>query len=87
MKRHSVLQTLWYLVNGMLLASIVFLLYSIAWEHSTRQYLMGFSDAIVPASASQEQKAEAILSWMEHGPPGGRRASRALFPNATPKRR
>lgn len=82
MKRHSVLQTLWYLVNGLLLASILFLLYSIAWEHSTRQYLKGFCDAIVPASASQEQKAEAVLSWMERGP--SRRAT--SVPGALPQR-
>jgi hypothetical protein len=82
MKRHSVLQTLWYIVNGFLLASILFLLYSIAWEHSARRYLKGFSDAIVPASASQEGKAEAILSWMEHGP--SRRATSA--PGVLPQR-
>jgi len=82
MKRHSILQALWYLVNGLLLASILFLLYSIAWEHSTRRYLKGFSDAIVPASAFQEEKAEAILSWMEHGP--SRRATSA--PGVLPQR-
>jgi hypothetical protein len=75
MKRHTILQAFWYLLNGLLLASICFLLYAIAWEYSTRQYLKGFSDAVVPASVSQEEKAEAILFWMEHGP--SRRTTKA----------
>jgi hypothetical protein len=38
------------------------------WEYTTREYLHGFVDAIVPLEASQEQKVEAILKWMEGGP-------------------
>src|SRR5208337_1370906 len=38
------------------------------WEYSTRRYLKGFSDAIVPASSSAQVKIEAILNWMAHGP-------------------
>jgi hypothetical protein len=68
MKHHPIFQMLWYLVNGLLLVSTFFLFYSIGWEYSTRRYLKGFSDAIVPALASPEEKAEAILSWMERGP-------------------
>ncbi len=33
-----------------------------------RKYLKGFADAVVPLSAAPEQKVEAILSWMQHGP-------------------
>src|ERR1700675_4399999 len=44
------------------------LLYSGAWEYSVREYLRGFSDALIPASSSPEQKVEAILSWMRNGP-------------------
>jgi hypothetical protein len=40
-----------------------------AWELSVRQYLKGFSDAIVPEVASPQQKVEAILAWMSQGPP------------------
>jgi Transglutaminase-like superfamily len=43
-------------------------IYSGGWEYSVRQYLKGFSDAVVPASASPEQQVEAILSWMREGP-------------------
>jgi hypothetical protein len=37
-------------------------------EWSLQQYLRGFSDAIVPLTASPEQKVEAILAWMRAGP-------------------
>jgi len=43
-------------------------LYGIGWELSTRTYLKGFADAIIPASDSPEQKAEAILAWIADGP-------------------
>jgi hypothetical protein len=33
-----------------------------------RQYLHGFSDAIVPASEPPDRKIEAILHWMKTGP-------------------
>jgi hypothetical protein len=39
------------------------------WELSVRRYLKGFSDAIISASATPEQKIDAILSWMRSGPP------------------
>jgi hypothetical protein len=42
--------------------------YATAWEYSTRRYLKGFSDAIIPAAASPEEKIQAILDWMAHGP-------------------
>jgi hypothetical protein len=37
-------------------------------EWSLRKYLRGFSDAVVPLTASPEQKVEAILAWMRAGP-------------------
>jgi hypothetical protein len=43
-------------------------LWSSAWEYSTRRYLKGFSDAIVPFSTSPTQKIQAILDWMSHTP-------------------
>lgn len=55
-------------VNLLLVVSLVAVIYSIGWEYSTRNYLKGFSDAIIPASANSEQKVEAILQWMAHGP-------------------
>lgn len=59
---------------GALLLAAALILFAAAWEDSTRQYLKGFSDAIVPPLATPAQKVQAILSWMQDGParePGG----------------
>lgn len=61
-------QAAWYLVNALLLISVAASLYSVGWEYSTRRYLKGFSDAIVPATAPGDEKVQAILNWMAHGP-------------------
>jgi len=65
---HPVLRSIWALANLLLIASAVFLLYALFWEYSTRQYLRGFSDAVVPANAAPEEKVQAILDWMKSGP-------------------
>ena len=59
----------WWTVNVLLLVSLLALAHSVAWEYSVRRYLSGFSDAIVPAGATPEERVEAILSWMRVGPP------------------
>jgi transglutaminase-like putative cysteine protease len=58
----------WRVTNLLLLVSIFAVFYAIAWESSTRRYLKGFSDAVIPAGASTEEKIQAILDWMSHGP-------------------
>ena len=68
MKPHPFFQTAWYAINFLFLASVLLLVLGIAWEYSTRRYLKGFADAVVPLSAGPEQKVEAILAWMKHGP-------------------
>lgn len=68
MKRAPIFEALWYSVNIALIFAVVFLIYSIGWEYSTRKYLKGFSDAIIPASATPLEKAQTILDWMAHGP-------------------
>ena len=68
MKKHPIIQACWFATNLLLAVSIVAVLYGVGWEFSTRSYLKGFSDAIIPASDDQEQKIEAILQWMAHGP-------------------
>jgi hypothetical protein len=68
MKNHPIVRACWLAVNALLFVSFVAVLYSIGWEFSTRSYLKGFSDAIIPASVDPEQKIEAILQWMAHGP-------------------
>ena len=68
MKNHPIIRACWFAVNVLLVVSLVSLLYSVGWEFSTRSYLKGFSDAIIPSSDDPEQKVEAILQWMAHGP-------------------
>ena len=68
MEKHPIIRVWWFAVNALLLVSLVAVLYSGGWEFSTRSYLKGFSDAIIPAPDDPEQKIEAILQWMAHGP-------------------
>lgn len=68
MKRHPIYLSACYLVNILLVLSTLFAIYSIVWEYSTRRYLKGFSDAVVPLSAPSEEKIGAILTWMKLGP-------------------
>jgi hypothetical protein len=58
----------WYGINVLLILSVLFAVYAFCWELSTRRYLKGFSDAIVPASAPTEEKVQSVLAWMAHGP-------------------
>lgn len=55
-------------LNVLLLAGCLVVAYTAVWEFSTRSYLRGFSDAIIPASATPVEKIDALLSWMSHGP-------------------
>jgi len=68
MKKTEILDGAWRAVNVLFVASLLFLVVSVCWEYSTRRYLKGFADAIVPAAATPIEKAESILNWMEHGP-------------------
>src|SRR6202521_4012512 len=68
MKKHPIIRACWFAVNLLLVVSLVAVLYGVGWEFSTRSYLKGFADAIIPASDNPEQKIEAILQWMAHGP-------------------
>ena len=77
-----VFKFVWRATNVLLLLCLGGLVYAAGWEYSVRQYLAGFSDAVVPASATPEQKVEAILAWMRGGP------TRAIAkdPDALPQR-
>lgn len=68
MKGYPIVRACWYLANILLAVSIALVLFSSGWEFSTRSYLKGFSDAIIPSSDTAEQKIQAILLWMQHGP-------------------
>jgi len=65
---HSLFHVIWWVSNLLLILATCLAVYSLLWEYSTRRYLKGFSDAIVPASSSPEGKIEAILNWMSNGP-------------------
>ena len=69
MKAHLVFRSVWWLSSLLLAVALVTTIWTGVWEYSVRQYLKGFSDAIVPEAASPQQKAEAILGWMLNGPP------------------
>jgi hypothetical protein len=67
--RHTTFRAAWWTTNAVLAIALVALFYSAGWEYSVRQYLKGFSDAVVPAAAAPEQKVESILTWMRSGAP------------------
>lgn len=71
--RHRVFLALWYALNFVLVCAVLAAAYCVGWEYSTRRYLKGFSDAIIPFTAPPAQKAAAILNWMSQGP--GRQVS------------
>lgn len=81
---HRIYKAAWYIVSCVLLFAIVLALFSIGWEYSTRRYLKGFSDAIVPAAAPPEQKIESILNWMGHGPSRQAAGPDGLSPDRDP---
>jgi hypothetical protein len=67
-KGYPIVRLCSYLSNILLAVSLGLVFYSAGWEFSTRSYLKGFSDAVIPASDDSEQKVEAILAWMQSGP-------------------
>lgn len=81
---HRAYHAIWYLLNAALLFAAFGAVYSLGWEMSTRRYLRGFSDAIVPATAPAEEKIEAILTWMAHGPARLKRGLDGSVPDRDP---
>ena len=69
MNARLLFRSVWWVSNVLLILALVATVWSGVWEFSMRQYLKGFSDAILPQAASPQQKAEAILAWMQNGPP------------------
>jgi len=68
MKKESIFQAVSFVVNILLISSVLLTLFGLGWEYSTRWYLDGFSNAVLPYSSSPEKKVAAILGWMEQGP-------------------
>jgi hypothetical protein len=67
--KQNLFRAVWRAVNIALVGSLIALVYSAGWEHSVRDYLDGFSDAIIPSNTTAEQRVDAILQWMRKGPP------------------
>jgi hypothetical protein len=67
--KQNLFRAVWRAVNIALVGSLIALVYSAGWEHSVRDYLDGFSDAIIPSNTTPEQRVDAILQWMRKGPP------------------
>jgi hypothetical protein len=67
-ERHLVFRFVWRGANVLLLLVVASSVYTGFREYSVRQYLKGFSDAVVPESATPSQKVEAVLTWMQSGP-------------------
>ena len=68
MKRESLFHAVNFSVNILLISSVLLSLFGLGWEYSTRWYLSGFSNAVLPYSTPPEKKVAAILAWMEQGP-------------------
>jgi len=68
MKKDLIFRTVNLSVNMLLIASVLLILFGMTWEYSTRMYLSGFSNAILPYSSSAEKNVAAILEWMDRGP-------------------
>ena len=69
LRAQSLFRPVWWVSNTLLAVALVATIWSGVSEFFIRQYLKGFSNAIVLEAASPQQKVEAILAWMSKGPP------------------
>jgi len=67
-KQGFLFQTAIFSINMLLISSALLVLFGLGWEYSTRSYLSGFSNAVLPYTSSPEKKITAILEWMQQGP-------------------
>lgn len=68
LKANSLFGPVWILVNTLLVVALMGAIWFGAEEFQVRQYLKGFSTAIVPMAIGPQQRVEAILAWMSKGP-------------------
>jgi len=68
MKKEFIFHAANFFINVLLISSVLLSLFGLGWEYSTRWYLSGFANAVLPYSSSPEKKVAAILAWMEQGP-------------------
>ena len=70
-----------YISRALIVAGVLLLVYGLAWTYSTRRYLKGFADAIIPLNGSAEQKSLALLEWLRHAP----ERAQTTQPEASPR--
>lgn len=58
-----------FATRALVIFSLGLFIYGLAWNLSTRRYLKGFSDAIIPLEGSEQERTEALSQWFRHGPP------------------
>ncbi len=66
---HRVFRLAWWTVNMLLVLAVLATIATGTREYAVREYLSGFSDAIIPEAAPPLEKVQAILAWMQFGPP------------------
>ena len=64
----SLFRPVWLLTSVLLVIDLLAVIWSGFTEFHLRQYLKGFSTAIVLVESSPQQKVETILAWMSKGP-------------------
>jgi hypothetical protein len=64
-----IFRSVWWVSNVLLILAVMATVWCGVWEYSMRQYLKGFSDAVVPQAATPQQRVEATLRCMKNGPP------------------
>ena len=57
-----------FATRTLLIATFALFVYGLAWNISTRRYLKGFTDAILPLEGSEQEKTEALLRWFREEP-------------------
>jgi hypothetical protein len=83
-QQERIFWAVWRICSLLLIASALLLAYSAAREFSTRRYLKGFSDAIVPAGSPPIDKIQAILNWMSKGPARKEAGPSGVVPDRDP---
>ena len=54
--------------SALVIATFALIVCGLAWNYSTRRYLKGFADAVIPLEGSPQEKTEALLKWFRDGP-------------------
>lgn len=70
--RPFIFRTLALVTDGIVLLSVVALLYGAVWNYATAQYVAGFADSIAAVNGSAHQKCEALLKWVARTAPVSR---------------